>query len=103
MKGTQQNEYMYSCIFYLDEIPASQVKSTNLLADLLQRFYAEQDHLIGLLRSPDFKSRSERERQVPLVMLKIEKAKAEKEFECFDMAAPKVGLTERVQEALITR
>ena len=84
-------------------MPASQVKSTNFLADLLQRFYAEQDHLIGLLRSPGFKSRSERERQVPLVMLKIEKAKAEKEFECFDMAAPKVGLTERVQEALIAR
>ena len=79
------------------------MKSTNLLADLLQRFYVEQDHLIGLLRSPDFQSKGERERQVPLVMLKVEKAKAEKEFECFDIAAPKVGLAERVHGALTTR
>ena len=98
---------MYVTVFLfcsiIDETPASEVRSTNLLADLLQRFYSEQDHLIGLLRSPDFQSRSERERQVPLIMLKIERARAEKEFECFDIAAPKVGLTERIQAALITR
>ena len=98
---------MYVTVFIFcsitDEVPASEVKSTNLLADLLQRFYSEQDHIIGLLRSPDFQSRSERERQVPLIMLKIERARAEKEFECFDMAAPKVGLTERIQATLITR
>ena len=79
------------------------MRSTNLLADMLQRFYSEQDQLISLIRSPDFQSRDDRERQIPLIMLKIEKARAEKEFESFDIAAQKVGLTERIEAALNTR
>ena len=69
---------------------------------MLPRQQAEQDALIGQLRSHDNSVISEQERLVPLVLLKVEKWKLKSE-EMFDMGALAVGLHERVLAALNIR
>ncbi len=81
----------------IDEVVAIQVKSINTLADLVQRYYAEEDALIGWLRSPEVKAMDERHKQLHLVLLKCETRRVESE-EGFDLAALSVGLRERIQE-----
>ena len=82
----------------LDEVPPSEVKSVNLLADLVQRFYSEQAALIGQLRSPDSQDASKKQWLLPLVLLSVEWWRAEQE-EWFDIGAMSIGLFERIGAA----
>ena len=81
-----------------DELPASEVRSVNLLADLVQRFYAEQDHLIGHLRSLSADA-SEQVKELPLVLLRLEIQHSKLE-DWFDIGTIGLGLLERVAEVL---
>ena len=85
-----------SCI--LDEIKDSKEKCMNLLADLLPRQHAEQDALIGWLRSHDSES-GDMTHLLPLVLVRTEKWLA-KRGEQFDIGALAVGLLERVSATL---
>ena len=87
---------------FVDEVPTEEVKTTNLLADLLQRFYVEQDALIGWIRSPDHKVKGQVEQQLPLVMVQLENLYTAHE-EDFEVAALAVGLVERIMAAKNTR
>ncbi len=75
----------------------------NLLWSLWQRYQTEEDDLLKLLRSASHQSLTERQKHIPIVALKLEATKAEKEFSNFDAAAFAVGLLERVEDALRAR
>ena len=75
-----------------EECDASEMTSVNLLADLVQRFHAEQDALISALRRP---ASSPQQRWLPLVLLKLDSERVEME-QLFDVAALGVGLLERL-------
>ena len=70
----------------------------NLLADLIQRYYVEQDFVIGWYRSPESKTKGQGYLHLPLVMLQVERKMCERE-ETFDRAALTVGLQERIEAA----
>ena len=74
------------------------MRSTNILADLVQRFYAEQDHLISQLRSMGADA-SEQVKELPLVLLRLE-IQHLKLDEWFDIGALGLGLMERVKETV---
>ena len=80
-----------------DEIPPESVTSTNLLADLQYRYYAEQDCLIGQLRSHDARGMTQKDKWLHLVLKRTEMRRAEKE-EWFDQGALSIGLFERAME-----
>ena len=81
-------------MFNVDEVPPDSVSSINLLADLQYRYYAEQDCLIGQLRSHDSRGLSVTDKLLHLVLMRIETRRAEVE-EWFDQGALSIGLYER--------
>lgn len=85
-----------------DEVPAKSIPSKNLLADLQQRYYAEQDCLIGQLRSHDARGLTQHDKWLHMVLMRIETRRAEKE-EWFDEGAISIGLFERGMEVIENR
>ena len=78
-------------LYSSDELPASRVPSTNILADLVKRAYAEQDAMISRIRSRDLTTP---ERLVPEVLLRLERRRALR-TEGTDVGMLSVGLLER--------
>ena len=70
-----------------------------LLADLLQRFYVEQDHIIRQVRSG---SSDKQQWWLPLVLVRLEKRCLTQE-DWFDTGALALGLLERVTTSLTNR
>ena len=87
---------------YADEILPDKVRSQNLLADLQQRYYAEQDCVIGQLRSHDARGLTQLDKWLHLVLMRIETRKAER-AEWFDEGALSIGLFERSLEFMEQR
>jgi hypothetical protein len=87
--------YMLLCLDSPDELKNTNEKFVNLLADLLPRQHAEQDAVIGLLRSHDSQTEGEQTPMLPLVLVRTEKWLA-KRGDHFDVGALAVGLLERV-------
>lgn len=85
-----------------DESPAEKASCQNLLADLQQRYYAEQDCLIGQLRSHDARGLNQEDKWLHLVLMRIETRKAER-ADWFDEGAVAIGLFERSLAFLETR
>ena len=85
-----------------DEEPLSNAKTSNFLAELLQRFYEDQDALIMWLRSATMKNIGERERQFRLLQLHREARVGQGEGR-FDAASVVVGFTERWEAGLEKR
>ena len=81
-----------------DENLAENVESLNVLADLHTRFYAEQDAVLSLIRSPEEQQKIYSERIVLLSQIQLERKVAETGAK-FSMAAIQVGLLERLSGA----
>ena len=84
-----------------DEISATNLKTTNLLSDLLPRQQSEQSGVISVLRSMP-PAATDQHRAVGLVRLRVDRWRVTQE-ERFDVGALALGLAERVEAAGLVR
>ena len=83
-------------VLFVAETSAQNVKTTNILADINSRFYAEQDAVLTSIRSEEEQQRSLAERMVLLSQIHLE-TKVVSSAASFESAALLCGLMERIQ------